>query len=65
MLPRQAQPPARQARRLYSIVDLLAASNRFVAETDANRERFTSNADPEGIMAAVQRRQEVLDPTTS
>ena len=39
-----------------SVVDLQAAINRVVTETKANSRPFTSNADPDRIIAAVGRR---------
>ena len=44
-----------------SIVDLQAAINRFVAETNDDPRPFTWTADPEKIIAAVKRGHQVLD----
>jgi transposase len=44
-----------------SVVDLQAAINRFVAETNAHPKPFTWTADPERIIAAVRRGHQVLD----
>jgi transposase len=44
-----------------SIVDLQAAINRFLRETNANPKRFTWTADPDKIIAAVRRGHQVLD----
>ena len=45
----------------HSVVDLQAAINRFVAETNAAPRRFTWTADPDKIIAAVKRGHQVLD----
>ena len=45
----------------HSVVDLQAAINRFVAETNAAPRRFTWTADPDTIIAAVKRGHQVLD----
>jgi transposase len=44
-----------------SLVDLQAAINRFVAETNQNPKPFTWTADPDRIIAAVKRGHQVLD----
>jgi transposase len=44
-----------------SIVDLQAAINRFLAETNASPRPFTWTADPDKIIAAVKRGHQVLD----
>ena len=44
-----------------SIVDLQAAINRFVAETNNDPKPFTWTADPDKIIAAVKRGHQVLD----
>jgi len=44
-----------------SIVDLQAAINRFLAETNDNPKPFTWTADPSKIIAAVRRGHQVLD----
>ena len=44
-----------------SIVDLQAAINRFLAETNAAPRPFTWTADPDKIIAAVKRGHQVLD----
>ena len=45
----------------HSLVDLQAAIKRFVAETNENPKPFTWTADPDKIIAAVKRGQQVLD----
>lgn len=45
----------------HSLVDLQAAINRFVAETNENPRPFTWTADPDQIIAAVNRGYQVLD----
>jgi transposase len=44
-----------------SVVDLQAAINRFIAETNQTPKPFTWTADPEKIIAAVKRGHQVLD----
>jgi len=44
-----------------SIVELQAAINRFLAETNNNSKPFTWTADPDKIIAAVRRGHQVLD----
>ena len=44
-----------------SVVDLQAAINRFVAETNAEPKPFVWTADPDKIIAAVKRGHQVLD----
>jgi hypothetical protein len=44
-----------------SIVDLRAAINRFLRETNDNPKPFTRTADPDKIIAAVRRGHHVLD----
>ena len=44
-----------------SVVDLQAAINRFVAETNAEPKPFVWTADPNKIIAAVKRGHQVLD----
>jgi transposase len=44
-----------------SVVDLQAAINRFVAETNNNPKPFTWTADPDNIIAAVRRGYQALD----
>ena len=44
-----------------SVVDLQAAINRFLAETNDNPKPFTWTADPDKIIAAVKRGHQVLD----
>ncbi|MSP68305.1 MAG: IS630 family transposase, partial [Alphaproteobacteria bacterium] len=44
-----------------SIVDLQAAINRFLVETNASPRPFTWTADPDKIIAAVKRGHQVLD----
>jgi transposase len=44
-----------------SIVELQAAINRFLAETNDNPKPFTWTADPDKIIAAVRRGHQVLD----
>jgi transposase len=53
-------------RRLKSgffraVVDLQAAINRFVGDTNANPKPFTWTANPDKIIAAVKRAHQVLD----
>src|SRR5450631_2027652 len=45
----------------HSVVDLQAAINRFVAETNADPKPFTWTANPDKIIAAVRRGHQVLD----
>jgi transposase len=45
----------------HSVVDLQAAINRFVAETNAQPKPFVWTADPDKIIAAVKRGHQVLD----
>jgi hypothetical protein len=44
-----------------SVVDLQAAINRFVTETNADPKPFTWTANPDKIIAAVKRGHQVLD----
>jgi transposase len=44
-----------------SIVELQAAINRFLAETNNDPKPFTWTADPNSIIAAVTRGHQVLD----
>jgi hypothetical protein len=44
-----------------SVVDLQAAINRFVAETNTQPKPFVWTADPDKIIAAVKRGHQVLD----
>jgi hypothetical protein len=44
-----------------SIVDLQAAINRFLADTNDNPRPFTWTADPDRIIAAVRRGHQALD----
>ena len=44
-----------------SVVELQAAINRFIAETNANPKPFVWSADPDTIIAAVRRGYQVLD----
>jgi len=44
-----------------SVVDLQAAINRFVEETNAHPKPFVWTADPDKIIAAVKRGHQVLD----
>jgi hypothetical protein len=44
-----------------SVVDLQAAINRFVEETNQMPKPFTCTADPDKIIAAVRRGHQVLD----
>ncbi|MDP6406810.1 MAG: IS630 family transposase, partial [Alphaproteobacteria bacterium] len=43
------------------LVDLQAAINRFVAETNKNPKSFSWTADPDTIIAAVRRGHQALD----
>ena len=45
----------------HSLVDLQAAINRFVAETNENPKSFTWTADPDKIIAAVKRGYQALE----
>ena len=45
----------------HSVVDLQAAINRFLAETNRNPKPFTWTADPDKIIAAVKRGHQALD----
>jgi hypothetical protein len=45
----------------HSLVDLQAAINRFLAETNENPRPFTWTADPDLIIAAVKRGHQALD----
>ena len=45
----------------HSLVDLQAAINRFVAETNKNPKPFIWTADPDKIIAAVKRGYQALD----
>jgi hypothetical protein len=52
----------RLKRRVFrSIVDLQAAINRFLAETNADPRPFHRTKDPNKIIAAVKREHQVLD----
>ena len=53
----------RRLRRgaFHSVVDLQAAINRFVAETNDNPKPFIWTADPDSIIAAVRRGYQTLD----
>ncbi|MGB6389399.1 MAG: IS630 family transposase, partial [Methyloceanibacter sp.] len=46
-----------------SIVDLQAAINRFIEETNQMPKPFTWTANPDKIIAAVRRGHQVLDST--
>jgi hypothetical protein len=58
---RQAQPTSIETGVFRSVVDLQAAINRFVAETNADPKPFTWTANPDKIIAAVKRGHQVLD----
>jgi hypothetical protein len=45
----------------HSLVDLQAAINRFLAETNDDPKPFVWTADPDRIIAAVRRGYQVLD----
>jgi transposase len=45
----------------HSVIDLQAAINRYVAETNARPKPFTWTADPDEIIAAVRRGHQALD----
>ena len=45
----------------HSVIDLQAAINRFVAETNQHPKPFLWTADPDKIIAAVKRGHQVLD----
>ena len=54
--------PASRARLVFkSIVDLQAAINRFLAETNDDPKPFTWTADSDQIIAAVRRGHRALD----
>ena len=44
-----------------SVIDLQAAINRFVAETNANPKPFVWTADPKRVIAAVKRGKQTLE----
>ena len=44
-----------------SVVDLQAAINRFLAETNSNPKPFVWTADPQRVLAAVKRGKEALE----
>ena len=48
-----------------SVVDLQAAINRFLAETNSNPKPFVWTADPQRVLAAVKRGKEALESLTS
>jgi hypothetical protein len=52
---------SRDCPAFRSVVDLQAAINRFLAETNAEPKPFTWTADPDKIIAAVRRGHQVLD----
>ncbi len=65
-MPSRASSPKLSKRRLKrgvfsSIVDLQAAINRFLAETNDNPKPFIWTADPDKIIAAVRRGYQALD----
>ena len=45
----------------HSLVDLQAAINRFVAETNRNPKPFIWTADPNRVLAAVKRGKQALE----
>jgi len=45
----------------HSLVDLQAAINRFVAETNKNHRSFSWTADPDKIIAALKRGHQALE----
>jgi len=45
----------------YAVVELQAAINRFIAETNNNPKPFVWTADPDRIIVAVRRGHQVLD----
>ena len=45
----------------HSVVDLQAAINRFVEETNANPKPFIWTADPNRVLAAVKRGKQKLE----
>lgn len=49
----------------HSLVDLQAAINRSVAETNLNPKPFVWTADPDGVLAAVKRGKQALGRSTS
>ena len=50
-----------RATVFHSLVDLQAAINRFLAETNENPKPFSWTADPDNIIAAVKRGYQALD----
>ena len=58
---RQAVQAPLETRRLPLVVDLQAAINRFLAETNAEPKPFTWTADPDKIIAAVRRGHQTLN----
>jgi hypothetical protein len=58
---RQTHPAEAQAGVFHSVVDLQAAINRYVAETNTRPKPFTWTADLDEIIASVRRGHQVLD----
>ena len=59
---RQADTTAAQTRRVFKgIVDLQAAINRFLEETNASPKPFVWTADPDAIIEKVRRGKQVLE----
>jgi uncharacterized C2H2 Zn-finger protein len=53
--------PLLRCPRCSSVVDLQAAINRFVEETNNDPKPFVWTADPERVLAAVKRGQQTLE----
>ena len=58
---RQAVEAPPETRPLPLVVDLQAAVNHFLAETNAEPKPFTWTADPDKIIAAVRRGHQALN----
>jgi len=58
---RQADPATAQAGVFKGIVDLQAAINRYLAETNADPKPFTWTADPDAIIKKVRRGKQALE----
>src|ERR1700730_10444198 len=58
---RQTDPAAAKYGVFKGIVDLQAAINRFLAETNQNPKPFTWTADPDAIIDKVRRGKQVLE----
>jgi hypothetical protein len=58
---RQTDPAAAQARRFSGIIDLQAAINRYLAETNDDPRPFIWTADPDAIIEKVRRGKQALE----